>query len=64
MLGFIKRCLYGISIFIDFNKGKFVKLYSMSNSLSCISMSNQEFRVRQQIANVKGDDPFSVKTSK
>ena len=38
------------------------------NSLSCISMDNQECKVRPQIVNVNGDDPvffpYSVKTSK
>ena len=36
--------------------------------LSCISMNNQECKVRSQIVNVNGDDPvffpFSIKTSK
>ena len=36
--------------------------------LSCISMNNQECRIRPQIANVDGGDPvffpFSIKTSK
>ena len=36
--------------------------------LSCISMNNQECKVRPQIVNVNGDDPvffpFSIKTSK
>ena len=36
--------------------------------LSCISIKNQESKVRPQIANVKRDDPlffsFSIKTSK
>ena len=38
------------------------------NSLSCMSMNNQECKVRPQIVNVNGDDPvffpYSVKTSK
>ena len=38
------------------------------NLLSCISMNNQECKVRPQVVNVKGDDPvlfpFSIKTSK
>ena len=36
--------------------------------LSCISINNQECKVRLQIINVNGDDPvffpFSIKTSK
>ena len=38
------------------------------NTLSIISMNNQEYKVRPQIVNVNGDDPvffsFSIKTSK
>ena len=38
------------------------------NWLSCISMNNQECKVRPQIINVNGDDPVffpsSIKTSK
>ena len=38
------------------------------NSLRCISMNNQEYKVRPQIVNVNGGDPvffpFSIKTSK
>ena len=38
------------------------------NSLSCISMNNQECKVRPQIVNVNSDKtvffPFSIKTSK
>ena len=40
----------------------------MANSLSCISMNNQECKTRPQVVNVNGDDPvffpFSIKTSK
>ena len=38
------------------------------NSLNCISMNNQECKVRPQIVNVNSDEPvfypFSIKTSK
>ena len=37
------------------------------NSLSCISMNNQESKIRQEIVNVNSDEPvfflFSIKTS-
>ena len=54
MLAFIKRCLFtGL-----------VGIYS----LSCISMNNQECKVRPQIVNVNSNTPvffpFSIKTSK
>ena len=60
MFRFIKKCF-------------FTGLASLStltsiNLLSCISMNNQECKVRPQIVNVNGDDPvffpFSIKTSK
>ena len=39
-----------------------------TNSLSCITMNNQECKTRPQVVNVKGDDPvffaFSIETSK
>ena len=49
MLGFMKKCF-------------FTGLTSLStltsvNLLSCISMNNQECKVRPQIVNVNGDDP-------
>ena len=39
-----------------------------TNSLTCISMNNQECKVRPEIINVNSDEPafypFSIKTSK
>ena len=60
MLGFIKKCFFtGLA---------FLSTLTSVNSLSCISMNNQECKVRPQIVNVNGDDPvffpFSIKTSK
>ena len=46
----------------------FLSTLTSVNLLSCISMNNQECKVRPQIVNVNGDDPvffpFSIKTSK
>ena len=60
MLGFIKRCFLTGLVFLSTLRG--------INSLNCISVNNQEFKVRPQIVNVNGDDPvffpYSVKTSK
>ena len=46
----------------------FVKKVFFINSLSCISMNNQECKTRPQVINVNGDKPvffsFSIKTSK
>ena len=60
MFGFIKRCFFtGLA---------FLSTLTSVNLLSCISMNNQECKVRPQIVNVNGDDPmffpYSVKTSK
>ena len=60
-------------MFDDVKKVLFTGLTILSsltsvNSLSCISMNNQECKVRPQIVNVNSDKtvffPFSIKTSK
>ena len=60
MLGFIKRCFFTGLVFLS-------NLTNL-NLLSCISMNNQERRVRPQIVNVNSKEPlffpFSIKTSK
>ena len=61
MFGIVKKTFFcRISIFIKFDKS--------SISLSCISMNNQECKVRAQIVKVNSDDPmffpFSTKTGK
>ena len=42
--------------------------FTNANSLSCISINNQECKTRPQVINVNGDEPvffpFSIKTSK
>ena len=59
MLGFIKKCSLTGLIFLS-------GLTSI-NSLSCISMNNQECKVRPEIVNINSNDagffPFSIKTS-
>ena len=60
MLGFIKKCFFtGLT---------FLSTLTRVNSLSCISMNNQECKVRPQIVNVNTIEPvlfpFSIKTSK
>ena len=49
MLGFIKKWFLTGLVFL-------LTLMSV-NLLSCISMNNQECKVRPQIVNVNGDDP-------
>ena len=60
MFGFIKECfLTGLP---------FLPTLTSVNLLSCISMNNQECKVRPQIVNLNRDEPvffpFSIKTSK
>ena len=58
MLGFIKKCfLTGLAC---------LSTLTNINFLSCISMNNQECKVRPQIVNVNNEGPlffpFSIKT--
>ena len=60
MLAFIKKVFYIGSLFLS-------SLIS-TTSLNCISMKNQECKVRPEIINVNSNEPifypFSIKTSK
>ena len=60
MFGFIKKCFS--------TELAFLSTLTSVNLLSCISMNNQECKVRPQIVNVNSDEPvfypFSIKTSK
>ena len=60
MFEFVKKCFFiGLPFF---------STLTSVNSLSCISMNNQECKVRPKIVNVNSDEsvffPFSIKTSK
>ena len=60
MFGFVKKvCFVGLTILSSFTN---------VNSLSYISMNNQEEKTRPQVFNINGDEPdffpFSIKTSK
>ena len=60
IFGFVKKVFFiGLTILSGFTN---------ANSLSCISMNNQECKTRPQVVNVNGDEPvffpFSIKTSK
>ena len=60
MLEFVKKCFFtGVSL---------LSTFTSVNSLSCISMNNQECKVRPEIVNVNNDEPvfypFSIKKSK
>ena len=60
VFGFVKKAFFiGLKILSDFTN---------TNSLKCISMSNQVCKTRPQVFNVNSNNPifypFSVKTSK
>ena len=61
MLGFVKQIFISAMMFFGCN------LPSI-NSLKCISMNNQECKIRPQIVHVNSEEPvffpFSIKTSK
>ena len=62
MFGFIKKAFFAGSTILSS-----VNLLS-ATLLKCVSMTNQECKVRPQIVNVNSDEPvfypFSIKTSK
>ena len=70
----MKKKLYSIIKCLGLLKKRFftgitiLSSFTSLNSLSCISMNNQECKVRPQIVNVNSDEPvfypFSIKTSK
>ena len=60
IIGFVKKVFFlGLTI---------SSIFASVNSLSCVSMSNQECKTRTQVASVNRDDPvffpFSIDTSK
>ena len=60
IFGFVKKLFFvGLTILLSFTN---------ANSLSCISMNNQECKTRPQVVDVNGHEPvffpFSIKTSK
>ena len=61
MFGFMKRIVISAMMYFGYN-------LSSVNSSKCISISNQECKVRPEIVNVNSNDPlffpFNIKTSK
>ena len=65
IFGFIKKVFFiGLTILLGFTNANLLNAIP----LSCISMSNQECKIRPQVINVNGDEPvffpFSTETSK
>ena len=60
MFGFLKRIFVSTMMFFGCN-------LSSVNPLECVSMNNQECKVRPEIVNINNEPvfyPFSIKTSK
>ena len=61
MFGFIKKCFFKAIIFINFN-------LSSVNSLECVSMNNQECKIRTEIVNLNTNEPmfypYSIKINR
>ena len=51
MFGFIKKCFFTTMTFINFN-------LSNVNSLECVSMNNQECKIRTEIINLNTKKPM------
>ena len=55
MFGFVKKVFFvGLAILSSFTS---------VNSLSCLSMNNQECKIRPQVLNVNGDEPMLFQSS-
>ena len=58
IFGFIRRCFFTAMTLINFS-------LSSVNSLECISMNNQEFKIRTEIINLNTNEsmfyPYSIK---
>ena len=61
MFGFIKKCFFTAIKFINFN-------LSSVNSLECVSINNQECKIRTEIINLNTNKPmfypYSIKTNR
>ena len=61
MFGFIKKVFVAAMTFINFN-------LSNVNSLECVSVNNQECKIRPEIININTNEPvlylYSIKTNK
>ena len=61
IFGFIKKCFFTAMTFIDFN-------LSNVNSSECVSMNNQECKIRTEIINLNTNEPmfcpYSIKINK
>ena len=51
MLGFIKKCFFTAINFFSYN-------VLNVNSLECLSMNNQEYKIRLEITNVNTNEPI------
>ena len=66
-MGLLKKAFFaGLTILSSVNPLNAIPL--SATPLKCVSMTNQEYKVRPQIVNINSDEPvfypFSIKTSK
>ena len=61
IFGFIKKCFFTAMTFFNFSM-------SNVNSLECVLMNTQEFKIRPEIININTNEPvfypYSIKTNK
>ena len=61
IFGFIKKCFFTAMTFFYFNLPNL-------NSLECVSMNNQEWKIRPEIININTNEPvfypYSIKINK
>ena len=61
MFGFIKKCFFPAITFIN------LKLSNV-NSLECVSVNNQEFKIRTEVINLNTNEPmfypYSIKINR
>ena len=61
IFGFIKKCFFTAMTFFNFN-------LSNVNSLECVSINNQECKIRPEIININTNEPvfypYNIKISK
>ena len=61
IFGFIRKCFFTAMILINFD-------LSSVNSLECVSVNNQEWKIRTEIINLNTNEPmfypYSIKMNK
>ena len=65
IFGFIKKCFFTAVTFFNFNLSNVNFNVSNVNSLDCVSMNNQECKIRPEMININTNEPvfypYSIK---